>query len=286
MPSIDPIQAASTLIELALSEDVGDGDVTALATLSEESKATVSMIARDPMRLSGITVAAEVFRRVDESLAISVHRKDSDDLDAGDSIMTIEGSARSILTAERTALNFIQRLSGIATKATHYTEAIQGTGAKVLDTRKTTPGWRLLEKYAAACGGVTNHRIGLFDLILIKDNHLAALAKESDSPVKEAVSRSRNAYPDLRVEVEADTLDQAFEAADAGADIILLDNMPPDLLRKAVEGIAGRSKTEASGGITLSTIRAAAEAGVDYVSVGAITHSATAVDIALDFELQ
>lgn len=200
--------------------------------------------------------------------------------------MTIEGSARSILTAERTALNFIQRLSGIATKATHYTEAIQGTGAKVLDTRKTTPGWRLLEKYAAACGGVTNHRIGLFDLILIKDNHLAALAKESDSPVKEAVSRSRNAYPDLRVEVEADTLDQAFEAADAGADIILLDNMPPDLLRKAVEGIAGRSKTEASGGITLSTIRAAAEAGVDYVSVGAITHSATAVDIALDFELQ
>lgn len=286
MPSIDPIQAASTLIDLALSEDVGDGDVTALATLSEESKATVSMIARDPMRLSGITVAAEVFRRVDESLAISVHRKDSDDLDAGDSIMTIEGSARSILTAERTALNFIQRLSGIATKATHYTEAIQGTGAKVLDTRKTTPGWRLLEKYAAACGGVTNHRIGLFDLILIKDNHLAALAKESDSPVKEALSRSRNAYPDLRVEVEADTLDQAFEAADAGADIILLDNMPPDLLRKAVEGIAGRSKTEASGGITLSTIRAAAEAGVDYVSVGAITHSATAVDIALDFELQ
>ncbi len=283
---IDPIKAALPLIQLALQEDVGDGDATARSTIDDHANATALMVAREDMVVSGIDVASEVFRSVDDSLVVESLCGDGDQLGKGDGLLRIQGNAQSILTAERTALNFIQRLSGIATKASLFTQAIEGTGARILDTRKTTPGWRLLEKYAAHSGGVTNHRIGLFDLILIKDNHLAALAQVSSTPVTDAVKRAREKYPDLRVEVEADTIEQAVEAAEAGADIILLDNMPPAMMTRAIEAIDGRSQTEASGGITLETVRAAAESGVDFISVGAITHSATAVDIALDFQLE
>ena len=199
-------------------------------------------------------------------------------------MLKIRGSARAILTAERVALNFAQRLSGIATITARFVEAVAGTGAQILDTRKTTPGWRALEKFAVACGGGVNHRFGLYDGILIKDNHLAALRHEPPNAIAAAVRRSREAYPKLRVEVEADTLEQAAQARDAGADIILLDNMPNEMLREAVRLIDKKAKTEASGGVNLATVRGMAETGVDFISVGALTHSAPAVDIALDWE--
>jgi nicotinate-nucleotide pyrophosphorylase (carboxylating) len=196
----------------------------------------------------------------------------------------VSGSARGILTAERVALNFVQRLSGIATLTAQFVEAVKGMETRILDTRKTTPGWRRLEKYAVACGGGTNHRFGLFDMVLIKDNHLAALKLASPNPIAAAVRQARLLYPQLEVEVEADTLDQVEQAVEAGADIVLLDNMTLVQLRLAVQKCRGRLKTEASGGVTLATVRSIAETGVDFISVGALTHSARAVDIGLDFE--
>jgi nicotinate-nucleotide pyrophosphorylase (carboxylating) len=196
--------------------------------------------------------------------------------------LTVSGSARAVLAGERVALNFLQRLSGVATLTARYVAAVAGTRARILDTRKTTPGWRRFEKYAVACGGGTNHRIGLFDLVLIKDNHLALLGTRHREAVAAAVTRARKAWPDLKVEIEADHLDQVRQAVAAGADIILLDNMRPGVLRQAVTLVRGRALTEASGGVNLETVRAIAETGVDYISVGALTHSAPAVDIALD----
>ena len=184
------------------------------------------------------------------------------------------------------ALNFIQRLSGIATLTARFVQAVEGTGAQILDTRKTTPGWRRLEKYAVTCGGGRNHRLGLFDRILIKDNHLAALRQERPNAIAAAVRRARAAYPQLEVEVEADTLEQVGQALAAGADSILLDNMDLGQLREAVRQCAGRVPTEASGGVTLETVELIAQTGVDFISVGALTHSARAVDIGLDFEAQ
>jgi nicotinate-nucleotide pyrophosphorylase (carboxylating) len=193
--------------------------------------------------------------------------------------------ARPILSAERVALNFVQRLSGIATLTARFVEAVRSTHARILDTRKTTPGWRRFEKYAVMCGGGQNHRFGLFDLVLIKDNHLAALAHELPNPVEAAVRRARAAYPNLKIEVEADTPEQVQQALLAGADVILLDNMSVSEMRTAVGWVAGKAKVEASGGVRLDNVRAIAEAGVDYISVGALTHSARAVDIALDLEI-
>ena len=192
--------------------------------------------------------------------------------------------ARAILTAERVALNFLQRLSGVATITRLFVDAVAGTNARILDTRKTTPGWRRFEKYAVACGGGQNHRFGLFDMVLIKDNHLAALREEKPNAIAAAIARSRQAYPNLKVEVEADQLDQVQQAVEAGADIILLDNMSLEDLRGAVKLVQGRSKLEASGGVNLNTVRSIAETGVDFISVGALTHSARAVDIGLDFK--
>jgi nicotinate-nucleotide pyrophosphorylase (carboxylating) len=209
--------------------------------------------------------------------------EDGEPLESGSIILQLDGPAQSILSGERTALNFLQRLSGIATITAHYKEAIEGTGAQLMDTRKTTPGWRALEKHAVACGGGKNHRMGLYDMVLIKDNHLAALHDEAN-PVATAVTRTREACPGLIIEVEADTLEQAEQAATARADIILLDNMTPEKLREAVQLVDGRSKLEASGSITLTNIRAVAETGVDFISIGALTHSSTAADIALDFK--
>ena len=203
----------------------------------------------------------------------------------GAPLLKISGSSRALLSAERVALNFVQRLSGVATATAQFADLVKGTHAKILDTRKTTPGWRRFEKYAMACGGGKNHRIGLFDMVLVKDNHLVALRNEKPNAIAAAVARARKKYPKLKVEVEADTLAQVAQAADAGADIILLDNMPPAQLRQAVKIIRGRAKTEASGGVNLKTVRGIATTGVDFISVGAVTHSARAVDIGLDFEM-
>jgi nicotinate-nucleotide pyrophosphorylase (carboxylating) len=204
---------------------------------------------------------------------------------AGAALATLEGDPRTLLAAERTLLNFVQRLSGIATLTSRFVEAIAGTRARILDTRKTTPGWRRLEKYAVTQGGGTNHRAGLYDRVLIKDNHLAALRLEPPNAVEAAVRRARDQYPGLEVEVEADTLPQVEQALLARADVILLDNMSNEDLRAAVWLVNGRAKTEASGGVSLPTVRAIAETGVDFISVGALTHSARASDVGLDFEL-
>ena len=271
-------------VRAALAEDVGSGDVTTLATVPEDSRCRAVMRAREPLVVAGISFAEASFRELSDKLHIQVSIADGDKAAAGDVLLAVEGPARAILTAERVALNFVQRLSGVATAAAHYVEAVRGTKTQILDTRKTTPGWRAFEKYAVACGGARNHRIGLYDMVLIKDNHLAALRDAKPDAVAAAVQSARAKYPALKVEVEADTLEQVAQAAAAGADFILLDNMTPEMLREAVALVGDRSKTEASGGVNLKTVRAIAESGVDFISVGAITHSARAVDIGLDFE--
>lgn len=271
------------LVKAAVQEDVGTGDITTLATIPEHAEARAMMVTREPMVVSGLDVAEAVFKELSPRVIMVPYSREGQAAGAGTELMSITGNARAILSGERTALNFIQRMSGVATLTAKYVEAIKGTEAKILDTRKTTPGWRKLEKYAVRCGGGQNHRQGLYDMILIKDNHLTALAESSSKPIAEAVQQSRLKFPNVKVEVEADTLEQVEDALSAGADIILLDNMSLEELRDAVKLVGKRAKTEASGGITLQTIRAVAETGVDYISSGALTHSARAVDIALDF---
>jgi nicotinate-nucleotide pyrophosphorylase (carboxylating) len=271
-------------VRAALDEDIGPGDATTLATVPPHRAARGVLRARQPLVVAGLALAKAAFLELDAAVSWHEPVRDGQSVAAGTVLLEVVGPARALLTAERVALNFIQRLSGVATLTAQYVAAIAGTQAVILDTRKTTPGWRRLEKFAVACGGGTNHRFGLHDLILIKDNHLAALRDAPPNAIAAAVQRAREAYPELRVEVEADTLEQVAQAANAGADIILLDNMPPDTLRAAVALIHGRARTEASGGVNLGTVRAIAETGVDFISVGALTHSAPAVDIGLDFE--
>jgi len=267
----------------ALAEDVGSGDVTTLATVPAGTMARVAMVARQPLVAAGLAFAEAAFQELDARLRIERCVADSQRVPAGKCLMRVSGSCRPILGAERVALNFVQRLSGIATLTAQYVAAVEGTRARILDTRKTTPGWRPLEKYAVRCGGGHNHRLGLYDMVLIKDNHLAALRQELPNPIAAAVARARARHPGLRIEVEADTVAQAAQAAAAAADIILLDNMTVEQLREAVRVIGGRAKAEASGGVNLSTVRAIAQTGVDSISVGALTHSAPAVDIGLDW---
>ncbi|MEJ0090917.1 MAG: carboxylating nicotinate-nucleotide diphosphorylase [Limisphaerales bacterium] len=273
-----------TAVKSALAEDIGSGDVTTLATVPKSLAFKTVMRAREPLVVAGLEIADAAFRRLSSSVKIEYLVHDGTHVGRGDNLLRISGPARAILTAERVALNFVQRLSGIATLTAQFVAAVKGTRAQILDTRKTTPGWRRFEKYAVACGGGRNHRIGLFDLILIKDNHLAALRNEKPSAVAAAVQLARKKYPRLKVEVEADTLDQVLQAVEAGADIILLDNMAPDQMRLAVKIAKSHAKIEASGGVSLGTVRAIAGSGVDFISVGALTHSARAVDIGLDFE--
>jgi len=272
-------------VRLALAEDVGSGDVTTLATVPPNAAAKAVMIAREPLVVAGLPVAEAVFRELSPALQITRTAGDGDQVKAGQSLLQVSGPAQAILTGERVALNFVQRLSGIATLTRQFVDAVRGTRAQVLDTRKTTPGLRRLEKYAVTCGGGHNHRFGLFDHVLIKDNHLAALRDESPNPVAAAVKRAREKFPQHKIEVETDTLEQVEQALAAGADILLLDNMNLVQLRVAVQQARGRAKTEASGGVNLAAIRPIAESGVDTISVGALTHSARAVDIALDFEV-
>ena len=271
-------------VQAALAEDIGPGDATTLATVPAEAQARAVMVVREPITVAGLAFAEAAFRELSPAVTFKQSVRDGQGVAAGSNLLSIAGPARALLTAERVALNFVQRLSGVATLTAQFVEAIHGTRAQILDTRKTTPGWRRFEKYAVACGGGRNHRFGLFDLILIKDNHLAALRDAKPNAIAAAVLRARSAYPKLQVEVEADTLEQVHQAADAGAEIILLDNMTTEQLRAAVSIVAGRAKTEASGGVNLQTVRAIAETGVDFISIGALTHSARAVDIGLDFE--
>jgi len=277
----DEIQRA---VRAALAEDIGPGDVTTEATVPASATTCAVMVAREPLVLAGLAFAETAFRELDASLAVTPNAADGEPCEQGRVLLRVSGSARAILTAERVALNFVQRLSGVATLTAQFAEQVKGTRARILDTRKTTPGWRRFEKYAVKCGGGQNHRVGLYDQVLIKDNHLAALRDAKPNAIAEAVLVAMLTHPELTIEVEADTLEQVRQAAEAHADIILLDNMSLDELRAAVALVAGRAQTEASGGVTLQTVRAIAETGVDFISVGAITHSARAVDIALDFE--
>ena len=268
------------LVKAALAEDIGGGDATTLALVPEDAVATAVMIAREPLVMAGADLALAVFQQLDERVEFGVEIFDGQHAGLGQALLRVQGPARALLTAERTALNFIQRLAGVATLTARFVEQVAGTGAQILDTRKTTPGWRALEKYAVACGGGTNHRLGLHDWVMIKDNHLAAL----EGDIAKAVALARETSPGLKVEVEADTVEQAQAAAEAGADVILLDNMSCDELRDAIGQIDGRARTEASGDVTLETVHEIAGTGVDFVSVGALTHSAPSVDIALDFD--
>jgi nicotinate-nucleotide pyrophosphorylase (carboxylating) len=271
-------------VRAALAEDIGGGDATTLATIPSGAKSTAVMRAREPLVVAGIQFAELAFRERSAKIQIKKIIHDGQRAKAAAALLKISGPARAILSAERVALNFIQRLSGVATLTSQFVAAVHGTRAQILDTRKTTPGWRRFEKYAVTCGGGKNFRIGLFDMILIKDNHLAALRSEKPNAVAAAIARARKKFPKLKIEVEADNLTQVAQAADAGADIILLDNMDLKRLRAAVKIVSGRAKTEASGGVNLKTVRAIAKTGVDFISVGALTHSARAVDIGLDFK--
>jgi nicotinate-nucleotide pyrophosphorylase (carboxylating) len=271
-------------VQLALAEDIGSGDATTLATVPETAVAKAVMKSREPLVTAGLLFAESAFRELSPAVKITRVAADGQALKDGEVLLEIEGPARAILSAERTALNFVQRLSGVATLTAQFVEAVKGTGARILDTRKTTPGCRRFEKYAVTCGGGNNYRLGLHDMILIKDNHLVALRHEAPNAIAAAVARARARYPKLKVEVEADTLEQVEQAAAARADIILLDNMTLIQLRLAVDKAKGRAQTEASGGVNLANVRAIAETGVDFISVGALTHSARAVDIGLDFE--
>ena len=271
-------------VRAALAEDIGAGDATTLATVPANTMAKAVMRTREPLVVAGIEFAETALRELSPKIRIEKIVRDGEKAAAGKALLKIFGPARAILSAERVALNFVQRLSGVGTLTSQFVEAVRDTRAQILDTRKTTPGWRRFEKYAVACGGGKNHRLGLYDMVLIKDNHLVALQNEAPNAIAAAVARARKKFPRLKVEVEADTPEQVAQAAAAGADIILLDNMTPAQLRRAVKLIAGRAQTEASGGVNLKSVRAIAATGVDFISVGAITHSARAVDIGLDFE--
>lgn len=282
LTQLDP-QQVQQAVRTALAEDVGIGDATTLALVPAELQSKAVMAARESLTVCGLAFAVEAYRQLDPTVRVTLRAKDGDTLDKGGILLQVEGPSRALLTAERVSLNFLQRLSGVATIARRFVNEVAGTKAKILDTRKTLPGWRMFEKYAVACGGATNHRIGLYDMILIKDNHLVALRDAQPNAVAAAVARARAAYPQLKVEVEADNLTQVAQAVEAGTDIILLDNMTNEMMREAVQSVQGRALLEASGGVNLKTVRGKAETGVDFISVGALTHSAPSVDIGLDF---
>ena len=260
----------------ALAEDVGEGDVTTEATVDTDASGSADLVVREAGVVCGLDVAEAVFRAVEPELRFERLVDEGVVVAAGTAVARVAGPERGILTGERTALNFLARLSGIATLTRRYVDAVEGTGAAILDTRKTTPGLRVLEKHAVACGGGRNHRFGLDDGVLVKDNHLRAAGS-----VATAVERLRDATR-LPIEVECDTLEQVSEALAAGADAILLDNMAPDRLRAAVALAGGRARLEASGGITLDNVRDVAETGVDEISIGALTHSARSLDVSLE----
>jgi len=274
------------IIDRALAEDLGKGDVTTEALIYGYRQGTAFIVAKKEGVLAGMNVAKQVFHRVDTELKVEILLQDGARVQPGTRIANISGNLASILKAERVALNFLQRLSGIASETSRYVGAVKGLSVRIMDTRKTTPGLRLLEKHAVRAGGGENHRMSLDDGILIKDNHLAALRSQGLS-IKEIVAKARQGSPQrLPVEVEVGTVVEASEAVDAGADTVMLDNMSLEDMREAVKSVGGRALVEASGGITLDNVRAVAETGVDCISVGAVTHSVVALDISLELETQ
>ena len=273
--------ALNSWVQSALNEDGAMNDLTTIATVVSERRARAKLVTRDPGVVCGVPLALEAFRIMDPKIAIRVDVEDGTRVDKGTPVLFLSGHARGLLSAERVALNFMLRLSGIATLTARYVDAVKGTKARILDTRKTLPGWRSLEKYAVLAGGGRNHRSDLSHGILIKDNHLAAV----DGNIDLAVRRSREIAPaGMKVEVECESKEQVADALVAGADIIMLDNMPPELMAECVRMINGRAIVEASGGINLHNVRAIAETGVDWISIGALTHSAPAMNLALDFD--
>lgn len=270
------------LCSIALQEDIGPGDATTLAIVPGNATTRAFFTTRQECVCCGLPVVEKLFHKLDKYMEITFQVKDGDLCLPGTRLATVHGSARAILTGERTALNFIQRLSGVATLAHKYVEALGESKTKILDTRKTTPCYRELEKYAVKMGGAENHRMGLYDRIMIKDNHRELAKMTGPDSIHRAVSACRKAYPDLLIEVEADTMEDVKDAVAAGADIILLDNMSNAEMVKAIKLIGGAAKTEASGNITLERLPSLANLGLDYISSGALTHSAPAVDIGLD----
>lgn len=268
------------IIALALEEDLGAGDVTSIATIPADLHATATIVAKAPGVVAGLPVVEAVFAHLDPSVTVTLLAADGDRIvDTPMELARIEGPARSVLGGERTALNILGHLCGVATATRAYVDRIDGTGARILDTRKTLPGLRILDKYAVVCGGGVNHRVGLYDAILIKDNHLRVAGG-----VRPAIESARALYPTLNLTVEVEHDDQLREAIACGAQRIMLDNMSPDRMRAAVELIAGRAEVEASGGITLDNVRDVAETGVDVISIGAITHSAKWLDVSLEVQ--
>lgn len=270
------------LIDLALDEDLGEnGDITSNSVIPENMHAKAVLLCKEDLICAGLPVAERLFHRLSPEIVFVAMVNDGDFCPKGTVLAEISGSARALLTGERTALNFIQRLSGVATASRKYQDAA-GNSAQVLDTRKTTPGWRNLEKYAVSAGGAHNHRIGLFDRVMIKDNHRELAGLEGEGGIKRSVERARNKYPGFEIEVEVDSLAELAEAVESGAEYILLDNMSNDEMSEAVKFVSQRSKLEASGNITLGRIASVADTGVDYISSGALTHSVKSADISMD----
>ncbi len=279
-----PEEQIAAIIDLALAEDLGRGDVTSEILIPPELKGRATISAKEAGIMAGVEIARKVFLRVDPSISFSILSKDGTAVKPGDKIAGVSGRVISILNAERTALNFLQRLSGIASLTAQYTAEMHGLKTYIADTRKTTPGLRQLEKHAVSLGGGRNHRLHLGDGILIKDNHLAAL-RATGMNLRDIVAKAKkNAPHGLKVEVEVDTVPEAMEAAEAGADIIMLDNMSPKEMRRVMKSLKGKVNIEASGGINLSNVRQAALTGVDFISIGALTHSPRALDISLEFD--
>lgn len=271
----------SQLIDIAFAEDIGDGDHTSLATINKDEKGKSIIVAKDDGIIAGLTLADYIFKKVDPDLNVEVLKKEGDTVKYGDVVLNIEGSSRSMLTAERTVLNFIQRLSGVATQTAKYVKELEGLHTKILDTRKTTPGMRLLEKWAVKTGGGENHRIGLYDMILIKDNHV-----DFAGGITQAIDRTTNYLRsknlNLKIEIETRSINEVKQVLEkGGVHRIMLDNFKPELLLEAVALINKQYETEASGGITLQTLRSYAETGVDYISSGALTHSVKAMDLSM-----
>lgn len=280
-PPLPPAETWLPLVELALDEDIGPGDATTALVIGPDREGTAIIEARESLVVCGLQVAAAVFRRVDPDVEFHPLSRDGERAEAGDPLARVSGNLRALLAGERTALNFLTRMCGVATSTRRFVDAVEGTGARIVDTRKTLPGWRTLDKHATAVGGAVNHRLGLFDGILLKDNHIA-LAGGLALAVKAATA----AAPDnLRIQVEVESEEDAVAAVEAGIDFLLLDNRKAEEIRRIVEKLHGRALLEASGSITLENVRAIAETGIQRISVGALTHSAPGADVAMEIEL-
>lgn len=282
MIAIEKEESVKQLIASALKEDGADCDVTTLSLVDPEAIVTAHILTRHSCRTAGVTIGEEVFRQVDPTLKVEILVKDGSDIEANDVLMVITGKAASILIAERTALNFMQRMTGVATATRSFLKAVEGTKCKILDTRKTVPGFRLIDKYSVAAGGGTNHRMGLNDMVLIKDNHRKLWKGGDPNRLDQAVAAARAKFPNVPVEVEVETFEELASALAGNPEWIMLDNMSPAKMKEAVAIVDGRCKLEASGGISMETIHNVAESGVDAISLGCLTHSVKAADLSLE----